>query len=422
MAQSRVSTLEGKEIADDYVRTSLPKGRWADTWDIFKSCFGKLVIINVLTLIFFIPGIALVYIRGAYVSQMGFLYPFASNILGTYPVTPGMQGAAERIVLSADLLFYSLLIVAGFIASVGIAGGAYSVRKLINTHGQFTVKGYFHGVKACYFNTVLAVTLLMVFVFASICVSDWTAIQIAEGASAAGPVTAKVFMIIATVIVGIVAMWLLAVGVSYRVGFVHLFKNTFVLLFATIIQTIFMLGFSLIPVWFLIIGMSSQFFLILAYIIFLFIGFSFILLCWFAYTQWVFDMFITPAVKTEKEAKRAKMTPKQLEAEKENDEKALARELLAAGKSELIGRPIRPIEGATTISKVGEAYGRAQIAAASQTRQAIEGEVKEYYEQHKCDTRYVEYERLFAEREKALKTPEGRKGKKKRVSSDNLLK
>lgn len=309
MAQSRVSTLEGKEIADDYVRTSLPKGRWADTWDIFKSCFGKLVIINVLTLIFFIPGIALVYIRGAYVSQMGFLYPFASNILGTYPVTPGMQGAAERIVLSADLLFYSLLIVAGFIASVGIAGGAYSVRKLINTHGQFTVKGYFHGVKACYFNTVLAVTLLMVFVFASICVSDWTAIQIAEGASAAGPVTAKVFMIIATVIVGIVAMWLLAVGVSYRVGFVHLFKNTFVLLFATIIQTIFMLGFSLIPVWFLIIGMSSQFFLILAYIIFLFIGFSFILLCWFAYTQWVFDMFITPAVKTEKEAKRAKMTP-----------------------------------------------------------------------------------------------------------------
>ena len=159
MAQSKVSTLEGKEIADDYVRTSLPKGRWADTWDIFKSCFGKLVIINVLTLIFFVPGIALVYIRSAYVSQMGVLYPFASNILGTYPVTPDMQGAAERIVLSADLLFYSLLIVAGFIAAVGLAGGAYSVRKLINTHGQFTVKGYFHGVKVCYLNTVLPVVV-----------------------------------------------------------------------------------------------------------------------------------------------------------------------------------------------------------------------------------------------------------------------
>lgn len=422
MAQSKVSTLEGKEIADDYVRTSLPKGRWADTWDIFKSCFGKLVIINVLTLIFFVPGIALVYIRSAYVSQMGVLYPFASNILGTYPVTPDMQGAAERIVLSADLLFYSLLIVAGFIASVGLAGGAYSIRKLINTHGQFTVKGYFHGVKACYFNTVLAVTLITVFVFAAICVSDWTAVQIAEGASAAGPVTAKVFMIIATAIVGVVAMWLLAVGVSYRVKFVYLIKNTFVLLFATIIQTIFMLAFSLIPVWILLIGLNSTLFLVLGYFIFLFIGFSFILLCWFAYTQWVFDMFITPAVKTEKEAKRAKMTPKEIEAEKESEEKALARELLAAGKSELIGRPIRPIEGGTTISKVGEAYGRAQIAAASQTRQTIEGEVKEYYEQHKGDTRYVEYERLFAEREKALKTPEGRKGKKKRVSSDNLLK
>lgn len=421
MAQSKVSTLEGNDLADDYVRTHLPKGRWADTWDLFKTCFVKLVIINVLTLLFFVPGIAVVYFRSAYVNRMGYLYPFASNALGSYPFTPSMVGAAEGIVLSADLLFYSLLIIAGFIASVGIAGASYSVKKLINTHGQFTLKGYFHGVKVCYLNVVLVVTLFMIFMFGSLTISDWAKREIALGNSAGGPITAQVFMIIATVLVGIYAAWLLAVGVSYKVKLRYLIKNSFVLLIGTIIQTLFMLAFSLLPVWILWLGEVVSFFKILGYIIFIFIGFSFILLCWFAYTQWVFDMFIEPAVKSEEEARRAQMTPKQLAEEKENEEKAVARELLAAGKSELIGRPLRPIEGGTQVQDIGVAYGRADISRAADDRGKIQGEVDAYYEEHKSDTRYVEYEKLFAEREKVLQTPEGKKGKKKKISQDNLL-
>jgi len=421
MAQSKVSELEGNELADDYVRTQVPKGRWADTWDLFKSSFHKLVIINVLTLLFFVPGIAIIYFRLNYISQLGVLYPFSSNSLFTYPFTPSTQGVAESITLSADLLFYSLLIVAGLIASVGLAGASYSIRKLINTHGQFTVKGYFHGVKACYFNVVLPVTLFMAFLFASFAISDWAEQQIAYGVAAGGPITAKVFIIIATVVIGIIASWLLAVGVSYRVKFKYWIKNTFVLMFGTILQTLFMLGFALIPVWFMLIGTQVTFFLIVGCIIFIFLGFSFILLCWLAYTQWVFDMFITPAVKSEKEAKRAQMTPKQLEAEKEREEKDIARELLAAGRSELIGRPLRPISDEDTVGEIGIAFGRGDVQRAAQERANVTAGVNEYYEQHKTDTRYVEYERMFAEREKALQTPKGKKGKGKSVSSDNLL-
>ena len=421
MTQTKVTDLEGNELADDYVRTQVPKGRWSDAWDLFKNNFHKFVIINVLTLLFFVPGIAIVYFRLNYISQLGVLYPFSSNALFTYPFTPSTQGVAESIILSADLLFYSLLIVAAFIASVGVAGASYSIKKMINTHGQFTVKGYFHGIKVCYFNVLFPVTLFMVFLFASFVISDWSAQQIAYGYSAGGPITAQVFIIIATVIVGVIASWLLAVGVSYRVKFKYLIKNSFVLLFGTIFQTVLMLGFALIPVWFMIIGTQVMFFLILGCIVFIFLGFSFILLCWLAYTQWVFDMFITPAVKTEKEAKRAQMTPKQLAAEKEEEEKALARELLAAGRSELIGRPLRPIEDSDTVGEIGIAFGRNDITRAAQERQNIVSGVNEYYEQHKTDTRYVEYERMFAEREKALQTPKGKKGKGKTVSSNNLL-
>lgn len=418
-AKNKVGELEGNELAD-YARTYIPKGRWGDTWTLFKSNFVKFVIINVLTLLFFVPGIAVVYIRTVYVGQMGMTYPLSSNALFTYPMTPSTVGMSESITLSADLLFYSLLIVAGIIASIGIAGACYSIKKLIHTNGQFTVKGYFHGIKVCFFNVAFPVTIFMVFMFGSLSISDWAKLQIAEGASKAGPITAQVFMIIATVLVGIILAWIIAVGVSYKVKPKYLIKNSFVLMFGTIIQTVFMLGFALIPVWLLLIGMKAKFMLIIGLIVFIFLGFSFILLCWLAFTQWVFDMFIAPAVAKEEEIRKSKLTPKELAEEQEQEEKAAARALLAAGKSELVGRPLRPIDGGTEVAEIGVAYTRADLARVADDRRKIQGELDEYYQAHKTDAKYVEYEKLFAEREKALSQSD-KKGKKKKLSQNNLL-
>lgn len=419
MAETKVTALEGNELADDYVRTHIPKGRWADTWDLFKSNFSKFVIINVLTLLFFVPGIVIIYFRSNIIAQMGTVYPFSSNVLFTYPLTPSMQGRAEAITLFAGLMFYSLLIVAGIVASIGVAGACYSIKKLINTHGQFTIKGYFHGIKVCFFSVALPVTLFMIFMFGSLSISDWSAFAIANGASKGGPITAQVFMIIATVVVGIVCFWLIAVGVSYKVKLKYLFKNSFVLLFGTILQSVLMVGFSLMPVWILLLGQALSIFKIIGYALFIFFGFSFIILCWLAFTQWAFDMFITPAVKSEEEARKASLTPKQLAAEKEAEEKAVAREILAAGKSELVGRPLRPIDGGTEIKEIGVVYGRADLKRVAEERAKIQSEVDEYFEEHRKDTRYVEYEKLFAEREKALSTKD-KKGKTKKLNG-NLL-
>ena len=420
MAESKVASLEGHELADDYVRTHVPKGRWGDTWDLFRSNLFKFVIINALTLLCFLPGVLVIYFKDTIISQMGTAYPFSSNPLFTYPITPSMQGAQESLFFTFDVRFYSLLIVAGFIASIGLSGACYSIKKLINTHGQFSLRSFGHGIKVCYFNVLLPVELFILFVYASLVVSDWSALAIANGASKGGPITAKVFIIIAAVLIGVICAWVLAVGVSYKVKFKYLIKNSFVLLFGSIIQTVFMLGFSLIPVWFLLLGEVVGLFKIIAYVVFVFIGFSFIMLCWFAFTQYVFDTFITPAIKSEEEARKASLTPKQLAAEKEEDEKAIARELLAAGRSELVGRPMRPIEGGTEVKEVGVAYGRADIRRVSDDRQKIKSEVDGYIEEHKSDTRYVEYERLFAEREKALSTTD-KKGRKKKLNQNNLL-
>lgn len=414
-------SLEGNEIADDYVRTASDRGRWGQTWDVFKGSFGKVVLINIFVLLFFLPCVAIMFIRSVYINGMGLQYPFNANTGLGYPAYPGTQGLTEGIYLSSDLLYFSLLIVAGFIASVGVAGGAYSMRKLLNTQGQFTVKGFFHGVKVCYFNTVMPVTFFMAFFFASVIIGDWKDLVIARGGSGAGPITAYVFIIIATVLVGIYSAWLLAVGVSYRVKLAQLFKNAFIMMIGSPVQTIFMAGFALIPVWIYLIGTAVGFIKIVSYIIFIFLGLSFIIMVWMSFTQWVFDLYVTPNLKKAAEEAQAKKTPKELQKEKEEEDMRTARELLAAGKSELIGKPILPISEEVSISPLGLTYTRADLSKLSDDRAKLKGDIEAYEKEHLNDLVYVEYNKLFAEREKALQS-DNKKGKKnKKISTDNLL-
>lgn len=413
-----VNSLEGNELSNgDYLRKSVPQSRWGDTWDVFKSNFGKIVLINIFVLITFIPGIAIMIFRNAYISGLGSIYPFNPSI--SYPYYSDLRGLIEGVYLSADLMFYGALIVAGFIASLGISGAAYSIKKLINTHGDFTVKGFFHGIRVAYWNTVLPVTIFMLFFFATVIIGDWKDLHIATGGSSIGAVTAYVFIIIATVFVGIYSAWVLAVGVSYRVKFFTLLKNSMVLLFGTPLQTVLMAAFACIPVWLFLIG---GFFTVIAEILFVFFGFSFMLLVWMSYTQWAFDMFITPNIKAEAERAKAAKSEKQLALEKEDNAKQVALELLAAGKSELIARPIMPISDKTAIQTLGATFTRAALSDVAAERAKLGKDISAYEDAHKNDPVYVEYNKMFAEREKALQSPEGKKGKKKRVSSDNLLK
>ncbi len=409
-----VTNLEGNEVADDYTRKSVPQGRWSDTWYVFKSNFLKLVLINVFVLITFAPAIGLLFFRSAYIRMLGDVYPFNSSIL--FPYYTDVTGLAERLTLSADILFYAALVLSGFIAAVGIAGATYSIRKLINTHGEFSIKGFFHGVKVNYFNTLFPVFVFLIFMYATFLIGDQMEYAQALGNGAAGEITAYVFIIIATVLVGIFMAWVYAVGTTYKVKFIQLFKNSFVLCIGSVIKTVFMAGFSLIPVWLFMIGGFVRY---VSYALFVFIGFSFIILCWTAFTQSVFDAYINPTLKVVEEEKKAARTQEEVIA----DEKQRARELLAAGKSELIARPIMPIAAEAAVSGIGKTFTRKDISAVAEGRDKLNSDVAAYEDAHKNDTVYVEYNRLFAEREKALSDEVDKKGKKKKkISASNLLK
>ncbi len=409
-----VTNLEGNELADDYTRKSVPQSRWSDTWYVFKSNFLKLILINIFVLITFAPAVALMFFRSAYIQMLGNVYPFNSSIL--FPYYPEVTGLAERLTLSADILFYAALVVSGFIAAIGISGATYSIRKIINTHGEFSIKGFFHGIKLNYFNTLLPAFVFMIFLYATFLIGDRMDCVAAMGNGAAGEITAYVFIIIATVLVGIFMAWIFAVGTTYKVKFTQLFKNSFVLCIGSILKTVLMAGFSLIPVWLFMIGGIVR---MISYVIFIFIGFSFIIVCWTAFTQSVFDAYINPTLKVAEEEKKAARTQEEVVA----DEKQRARELLAAGRSELIARPIMPIAAESVASGIGKTFTRKDLSQIAASREKLCADVAAYENEHKNDTVYVEYNKLFAEREKALSDETDKKGKKKKkISAENLLK
>ena len=95
--------LEGKERSEEYARSTLPTNRWQLFWDIFKGNFGKIVKINLLVLIFFVPMIAVIILGSLMNDFYGITYPFGAGLGVGYPAMPDVQGLSEMITLQSDL-------------------------------------------------------------------------------------------------------------------------------------------------------------------------------------------------------------------------------------------------------------------------------------------------------------------------------
>ena len=139
--------LEGKERDEDYARSTLPTNRWALFWDIFKGRFSKIVIVNLLMLVFCLPLIVLYFIRSAYMSAQEMLMPFSGWVGTGYPAAPDLLGLSEQVTLSTNMLFGALMIVGAIIAAVGISGGIYVIRNMVWTEGIFVANDFWRGIK-----------------------------------------------------------------------------------------------------------------------------------------------------------------------------------------------------------------------------------------------------------------------------------
>ena len=415
--------LEGKERSEEYARSTLPTNRWQLFWDVFKGNFGKIVKINLLMLLFFVPLLAVLIFNSINSSTLGQVYPFGANVGIGYPAMPELQGIAEWIVVRTELATYIAIVITSIIASVGLAGGMYVIRNMIWTEGVFVANDFWRGVKLNYKNALQASVFFGLVLLVCMSLINFSNFTLAAGMISK---TQRVFLYISQIMSYIVivlsafmTLWMIALGVNYKMGFFTMLKNSLLISIGTLIQTAFFAALAAIPYLLFLIG--SSFFLVLAIFAVLLFALAYTLLVWLNFAQWVFDKFINPRIEGAKVGRGIYNKDGETSTDESHASVEYQRMLLSHGRSRLVARPIKPIDDSLQVYELPQAFTREDLKRLRESKRNIAEDTEAYAEEHKNDLRYVEYNKKFDEREKAIQDEDVKKGKKRKPKPPKML-
>lgn len=409
--------LEGQERSEEYARSTLPTNRWQLFWDIFTGSFGKLVKVNLLTLLFFIPLFAVIILNIMVGESNGIVYPFGANLAVGYPAMPSMQGVSEWLIFQGDLVMYLLIFVASFIAAVGLSGGMYVVRNMVWTEGIFVANDFWRGVKLNYKNAMQTGIFISIVLILTTSLINFSNFAISLGTMTEGQIVwMRISQALSYVFIALgimMSLWMVSLGVNYEMGFWVLLKNSFFMTIGTLPQTIFFGALAAIP--FLIFLIGGEFFTVIGILLILLLAFAWCLLLWLNFSQWVFDKYINPKIQGAKVG-RGLYNKDGTPALTGDDSEAMIeyqRVLLSQGRSKLVAKPIKPIDDELTVYELPEAFTREDLKKLRESKQQIIDDSEAYVQEHENDPRYVEYNEMFEERERALEESEANKKKKR---------
>ncbi len=417
--------LEGKEKSEEYARSTLPTNRWQLFWDIFKGNFGKIVKVNLLMLIFFVPTIAVVVLSVLLNESNGITYPFGANLTIGYPAAPFQQGLSEMLTLNGNLVTYIGIMISMFIASVGLSGGMYVIRNMVWTEGIFVSNDFWRGVKLNYKNALQTTLFFSFILFISVTLINFADLALVSDAIGKGEAiwmrisqgASYLFLALASMM----SLWMIALGVNYKFSFVAMVRNAFLLSIGTLPQTIFFGVIMLIPYALFLIG--NTFFIMIAVFVVMIFAFAYSLLVWLDFAQWVFDKYINPKIEGAKTGRGIynKDGTSALTGAESAAELEYRRAILAQGKSRLVAQPIKPIDDSMQVYELPQAFTREDLKKLRESKQNIVEDTEAYAEEHKNDLRYVEYNRQFDELEKALQDSDEKGKKKKKLKPPKML-
>lgn len=382
--------LMGSEKSEGYARASLPSNRWELFWDIFKGRFWKLVIINLLVLLFFIPVALLIFFRSTAIMNLGAAYPFSQPFGTGYQAPLSMIGYAENIVFNVDAMIYLLMPVALVIAAVGVSGGAYVIRNMVWTEGIFVANDFWRGIKQN-FKQLFGVALLYSLVFYLTTLS----VALADQSIALGVGAKWVFVVSKIVSYGFLFFFsmmtfhMITMSVTYQLKFRQLIKNSFLFTIALLPQNIFFLVLGLIP---FILCMFGGIFLTIGIVIVLLLGFSLFLLVWTDYCQWAYDRFINDKVEGAQKNRGI------YEKVKESNSEALRKyreQIASMPMSSLASRPIKPItDDELQVAELPTSFNRKDLKVLEESKQKIKEDNENYIKEHENDPEFVKAREL----------------------------
>lgn len=361
--------IEGPERSENYARSTLPSNRWQLGWDIFKTNFTKILLLNLILLLFAVPIIAIILLRSLQVASMADTVPFASFF--TYPYVGSLSGYIESIQIQADLHSTVFLPLAAIILAVGLSGVLYILRNMVWTEGVFVGSDFWRGVKNNFLVITGTLVLYSVLLVLGIFSLDFSQYLIAMGNSVVLMTITKVVTYITLGFLTIMMMHMLTMAVTYQLSFFKLIRNAFVLTVSLLPFNIFFALFALVNVLlYMIIPM-------LGILVFIFIGISGGLLVWTVYSHWIYDKYINDKVPGAKRNRGIYEKP---------DAETFGSDLSPEGDMTfdtvyLNKRPVKPVtDYDIEIVELPETYGRADLQRLEESKRLMREDSDKYVE------------------------------------------
>lgn len=390
MAETRFSNfvnklIAGKEKDEGYARASLPSNRWELFWDIVKGSFWKIVLINVLTVIFLIPFFLLFVFRSIGLSNLGASFPYSLPFGIGYGAPVSFSGIAEGIVFNVNSIVFLFMPIAMIIGSLGISGGAYVIRNMIWTEGIFVANDFWRGIKQNY-KQILLITIVYSVVFymsvIGVCMADRV---IAMGAENSWIYTvSKIISIVILVFYTMMTFHMITMSVTYELKFFDLIKNAFLFTIGLPIQNIIFIFLASIPFLLLLLG---EVLVGIGVALIITFGVSYFLLVWTDYTHWIFDKYINVKIKGAKTNRGIYE-----KVGKSDDSEAIKQyraRVEAVSNSTMFNKPIKPItDEEIKLAELPVSFSRADLEKLQESKDAMYEDHKRYVEEHMNDERY----------------------------------
>ena len=163
--------------------------------------------------------------------------------------------------------------------------------------------------------------------------------------------------------------------------------------------------------------------MVIGIIMVLLFGIAYALLVWLDFAQWIFDRYINPRIEGAKVG-RGIYNKDGSSAQEGGDSQAVQeykKSLLAYGKSRLVARPIKPIDDELEVYDLPTSFTREDLQRLRESKETIAQDTEAYVMEHQDEARYVEYNKQFEEREKALQDELTKNGKKKKYKPPKML-
>ena len=275
----------GDDTKPDLTPESVKMSKWQMFKNLFFGRFGTMILLNMLTLLFAVPAIAvmvLFYLNRAVAA--GYI-PYSANIGFGYPVVVDAISQGLITDFTYSILEYLILVPCIAVFALGVAGSLYVMRKLIWQEPTRTIKDFFRGIKKCWLPAIImgaAFGFTILFVVFSLGYFD------AYDMATSLKVMSIILSIILLVIVIMFTSFFMTQVAAFKMRPMVLIRNSFLFVIGTNLQGIIFIGIALIPVYLMFIpGITT-----LLFLIYIFFGFSVSLLVISLYCHYCYEKFL----------------------------------------------------------------------------------------------------------------------------------